>query len=335
MEAPDTTRRVARSRVCSNILGSLLLFCLTGLTLVGRAQSSVGKARNLFESRQYGEAKQLLKAINDGPDYAEAQYYLGRISFQHRNHGEAADRFREAVDTNPKHADYHYWLGAAYGLQAQDANPIRQGFLAPKIKSEFEAALRLDPKHQGAAWGLVQFYVRAPGFLGGSKEKARQMANRLRTLNPAEGHLAMAFIHTQDKKMDLAEKEYLALTQAAPDSVRYVHALGNFYQNTQQYEKAFETYENFLKKAPSPNPSVLFQIGKTSALSGKQLERGESCLLSYLKHQPKGNEPSLAGANFRLGMIYEKQNKKGEAKKHYETALRLDPNLKPVKLMDN
>ncbi|MBC7922400.1 MAG: tetratricopeptide repeat protein, partial [Ferruginibacter sp.] len=322
---PETAQRVARSSRPGNTLGSLLtLLCLTGFALVGQAQNPVGKARSLFESRQYGEAGQLLKAIDDNsPDYAEAQYYLGRIAVQHRQHEEAADRFREAVDANPKNADYHYWLGAAYGLCARDANPIRQGFLANKIKSEFEQTLRLDPNHQSATWGLVQFYVRAPGFMGGGKEKARQVANRLRTLNPAEGHLAMAFIHTQDKKMDLAEKEYLALTRAAPDSGRYVHALGNFYQNTQQYDKAFETFENFLKQTSLPNLPVVFQIGKTSALSGKRLERGESCLLSYLKHQPQGNEPSLAGANFRLGMIYEKQNRKAEARKHYEIALRL------------
>jgi hypothetical protein len=74
-----------------------------------------------------------------------------------------------------------------------------------------------------------------------------------------------------------------------------------------------------------------YQIGKTSALSGQRLERGEVCLKKYLTYQPQKNEPSHAGANMRLAQIMEKAGKKTEAKKLYEAALKGDATLKEAK----
>ena len=76
---------------------------------------------------------------------------------------------------------------------------------------------------------------------------------------------------------------------------------------------------------------AVYQIGKTSALSGLKLERGEECLKKYLTYKPKQNEPNHGGANMRLAQIKEKQGKKAEAKKLFELALQLDPALKEAK----
>jgi Flp pilus assembly protein TadD len=54
-------------------------------------------------------------------------------------------------------------------------------------------------------------------------------------------------------------------------------------------------------------------------------------LRKYLKYTPKPNEPSHGGANMRLGQILEKKGNKAEAKKLYETALKMDSNLKEAK----
>lgn len=76
--------------------------------------------------------------------------------------------------------------------------------------------------------------------------------------------------------------------------------------------------ENFLHQ---------YWYGKITALTGINMERGETFLLSYLKHTPTKEEPSHAGANMRLGQIKEKQGNKAEAKRYYEAALKLDSKL--------
>ncbi len=84
--------------------------------------------------------------------------------------------------------------------------------------------------------------------------------------------------------------------------------------------------EESLKNSPD-NYLHQYWYGKISALTRINLERGEELLLSYLKHTPAKDEPTLAGANMRLGQIKEKQGNKSVAKKYYETALKLDSKL--------
>lgn len=84
--------------------------------------------------------------------------------------------------------------------------------------------------------------------------------------------------------------------------------------------------EESIKKSPE-NLLHQYWYGKIAALTGINMKRGEELLLNYLKHTPTKDEPSHAGANMRLGQIKEKQGNKPEAKKYYETALKLDSKL--------
>lgn len=74
-----------------------------------------------------------------------------------------------------------------------------------------------------------------------------------------------------------------------------------------------------------------YWYGKVAALTGVNLEQGEVLLLSYLKYTPTQDEPSHAGAYMRLGQIKEKQGNRVEAKRHYESALKLDHKLEGAK----
>ena len=79
------------------------------------------------------------------------------------------------------------------------------------------------------------------------------------------------------------------------------------------------------------NPSeagALFQIGKTGAMSGQRLPRAAEALEAYLQTTPGKNDPSLAAAHWRLGMVHEKRQDRQRARAEYETAVRLDPTLK-------
>ena len=110
----------------------------------------------------------------------------------------------------------------------------------------------------------------------------------------------------------------------------FIGGLANFYVGQKQFDKAFSMFEEAVKKNPEDYVSI-YQIGKTSAVSGQKLDRGEECLKKYLNYSPKQNEPSHAGANMRLAQIKEKRGQKAAAKKLFEAALKLDGNLKEAK----
>ena len=153
------------------------------------AQSKVEQAHSLYEQRKYDQVKRLLLAIdNEEADFAAAQYYLGRVAFDEKKYDDASNYFEEAVEANNRVADYHNWLGNTYGTIAQEANVFKKGILAPKMKKAWENAIALDAKNLEARTSLIQYYLQAPGFMGGSIVKAKEVAHQIIKLKPAEGH---------------------------------------------------------------------------------------------------------------------------------------------------
>jgi len=302
------------------------LFWISGV--VAFAQPKIEQAKTLYEQGKLEQVKKLLSPVGEKEaDFAAAQYYLGRVAFDEKKYDDASDYFEEAVEANDKVADYHNWLGNTYGTIAQDANVFKQGMLAPKMKKAWENAIALDAKNLDARTSLIQYYLQAPGFMGGSVDKAKEVANQIIKIQPAEGHRQLGNVYMHEKKTAEAEKEFIEMAKADP---AYVSGLANFYTGQKQYDKAFTLFEEALKKNPDDYISI-YQIGKTSALSGQKLDRGEECLKKYLTYTPKQNEPSHAGANMRLAQIKEKKGSKAEAKKLFETALKMDNNLKEAK----
>jgi tetratricopeptide (TPR) repeat protein len=282
------------------------------LPLVATSQSSIEKVKALYESNKAAEAEKILTTISEkSNDYAAAQYYLGRIAFDKKEYDDASEYFEEAIETNDKIADYHNWLGNTYGTIAQNSNMIKKGMLAPKMKNAWENAIRLDSKNLDARSSLIQYYLQAPGFMGGSVEKAIEVANQIKKIKPAEGYRQMGNVYMHEKKTAEAEKEFIEMAKVDPN---YVGGLANFYVGQKQFDKAFSMFEDELKKNPEDYVAI-YQIGKTSAVSGQRLERGEECLKKYFSYSPKQNEPSHAGANMRLAQIKEKRGQKAEAKK--------------------
>jgi tetratricopeptide (TPR) repeat protein len=306
----------------------ILLIFLFSIPLLGVGQSTLEKGKNLLQNKKYQEAKKLLSSIDESEkDFATAQYYLGRSAFEQKEFDDAADYFESATEADKKNSEYFQWLGDTYGIIARDANVVRQGFLAPKMKSAWETAVALDPKNINARLSLIEYYMQAPSIMGGSPDKAKEVARQIIKLNPAQGYRAQGNIYMREKNLSAAEKSYLEMVKA---DEALIPALGNFYLTNNQYDKAFKLLEDAVKKNPSDMGSV-YQLGKTSALSGKQLERGEQCLRQYLDYQPKSNEPSHAGAQMRLAQILEKRGNKPEAKKLYEAALKKDNSLQEAK----
>lgn len=306
----------------------IITFLITGFSHLTFGQSTLEKAKKLYEERKPAEAQKLLTSIDDDQrEYAAAQYYLGRIAFDENQLEDASDYFEEAIEANEKVAEYHNWYGNALGRIAQDANVVRQGILAPKMKNAWEKAVQLNPQYIDPRQSLIQFYLQAPGFMGGSVEKAKAMANEIKKVRPAEGHRQLGNIYVKEKQLPEAEKEFIAMAKADP---LLTSGLATFYVNQKQFDKAFALFEEALKKNPE-DMLAAYQLGRTSALSGQKLDRGEECLRKYLTYSPKPNEPSHAGAHMRLAQIFEKRGNKAEAKKLFETALKMDSSLKEAK----
>src|ERR1700716_2797141 len=90
-----------------------------------------------------------------------------------------------AVKLEPGNSSYHLWLGRVYGEKADRTSFFRRAGMAKKVRMEFERAVELSPASWEARTDLAEFYLEAPGVVGGGKDKARAQAQAPTSLNPA------------------------------------------------------------------------------------------------------------------------------------------------------
>ena len=296
-------------------------FALALIAVPIQAQS-VEQGVQLFNARKYLEARAAL--LPYGQRDANAAYYLGRTEMEINDADKAADWLEQAVKMNPKSGVYYLWLARAYGTQAQHASKFRLPFLAKKAKNAWEAALALDPENLDVRDDLIAYYTQAPGILGGSKEKAREMALEIRKRNSFRGSMAAANLCAAARDTTCVERELQGMMTTYPDSPTVHSSLAVFYTNQKQFDKAFTVLDQRLRSKPN-ELMTLYQVGRTAALSGQNLDRGEQALKTYLASPTPERGPAPAGVHYRLGMIYEKKGAKDLAREEYRATLQLNP----------
>ncbi|HYT31408.1 MAG TPA: tetratricopeptide repeat protein [Thermoanaerobaculia bacterium] len=252
----------------------------------------------------------------------------GRAAISRGDSDAAIDLLEKAVAQSPKSAEAHFYLSNAYGAKIQASGMFGAAKYASKIKEECEKAVALNPKYVEPRFGLVQFYAGAPGLMGGSYEKALEQAKEIKAIDPIFGHRAYAFVYSQQKKLDLAKKEYADAIREEPTSPKAHGYFGQYLANVEKdYTAASAEFETALKLDPHYMPAF-YHLGRTAAQATTNLARGEEALKQYVAYTPAETEPTLANAHYWLGAIYEKQGRKPEAKQSYQAALKLNPTLK-------
>lgn len=285
----------------------------------------------LFRAQRYPEARAALEAaLRQEPGDAAAAACLGRVFYEENELDRAATWLEKAVSLDPASATSQYWLGRAYGQQAIHASMLTRARLAGKIRRAFARAVELDPANLDARIGLLEFYLRAPGVMGGSLEKARSQAAGIRERDGLRGHRAWARIHEVEKHPDLAAEEYERAIREYPNRPEPYSWMEWDAIDAHNWPAALRAMNRLLAARPD-DAGPLFEIGKIAALSGADLDRGEASLRKYLGHEPKGNEPSTAMAHERLAQILERRGEKAPARDEYSAALRLDPSLREAR----
>lgn len=180
------------------------------------ASEAIAPGVQLFESRRLEEARKFFAPyVAKNPQDAEAAYYLGRTLFALGRFEPAAEQLERSAAIRPD-SDTLLWLGRSYGQFAMQASLFRQAGLARKCRAAWERAVALDPNNLNVREDLVQYYLRAPGFMGGSLEKAREQAAEIRKRDAVRGSLAAVTIHLYQKNNAAAEKEVAEAIRNVP-----------------------------------------------------------------------------------------------------------------------
>lgn len=255
--------------------------------------------------------------------YRQAQELMRREQF-----AAAVPLLEKCVAAEPRNSKFHQWLGRALGLQAAQKGIVSGAMSVSNIRVEFEKAIALDPSNLEARQDLAFMYKAVPVFLGGSNARAAEQIRFIRRHDPALAAQLDGDFLAADRKFDGAINAYNESARLNPRAMIHVR-VSLVHQHRKEWDKAFAALERALAMDAN-HPLALYQVGRSAALSGQQLERGENCLRAYVA-MPVREElenPSLAAAHFRLGNILEKKGNPSGAREEYETALRIDPKQK-------
>jgi tetratricopeptide (TPR) repeat protein len=258
------------------------------------------RARELYRCTEYRESLSILSPIVQKD--AAALGLIGQNYFMIGEYKKATEALEKAVDMEPNNAGFAHWLGRTYGRRAELGNPLTAPGYATRARQMFEKSVALDPANKGAAGDLLDFYLEAPGLLGGGIRKAEELAAHIARTDPAEGHYAQAQIEEKRKEYNSAEQHLRLAWQLAPSQVGRVMDLAMFLAKRGRFNESEALFDQAARMAPS-NAKILFERAETYIKERRNLDQAKQLLERYIRAQLTPDDPPRERAEALLKKI--------------------------------
>lgn len=289
---------------------------------------SAQSPQELLASGHVDQALQVLNRQVDTAPTGESYNLLCRAHFELGEWDAAISACERAVALAPNNGLYHLWLGRANGEKADRVSFITAIGLAKKVHAELERAVELDPSNWEARTDLAEFYLEAPGIVGGGKDKARAQAEKLAPLNLGYSHWVKARIAEKEKDDATAEREYRAAIDASQGGVRAWLNLAGFYKHLNQLD-AMDQALNTMESRPLDHPAALLDGASMLLRSGRNYPLAIRLVRRYLDSNAVEEEPAFK-AHVILGELLERQGDRAAAAEEYRAALALAHSYRPA-----
>ena len=263
-------------------------------------QSVTDKAHLYLKQNEINRAKNLLKdQVDKNKSDIIAIEMLGDIYSYEKEWDKAIESYKNLVENDPENASYNLKYGGALGMKALSVSRLQAVVYIPDIKKYLERAADLNKNQIESRRALVELYVKLPGFLGGSTDKAIKYSDELKKISSVNAYLAKGFIVKENEGKD--------------ESLAY-------------YKNAFKQYK-FNNNMASTN-SLNYELGKVAAELNLESEYGLKLLDAYIKEYNYKDIYSLEWVYLRKAQIMANLNKKSQALSYIQKALTLKGNFK-------
>jgi tetratricopeptide (TPR) repeat protein len=351
-------------------IGRIRGLLLVSVFFVAVASSAAGGGSTPEALMDAGHWKQVRaaaqKLAQEQPNSARSFYLMAQVKSAFADDAGALPLAQKAVALDGANSAYHLCLAEIYGDMAQHAGFFKQMGLARSFKTEADKAESLDPNNLDARFDLLQFYLDAPGVIGGGKDKAYAEATAIAQINAARGYSAQAQIAAHDKDTTKLLASWKASAQADPQRYETQIALANYY--TSDPQKNYDLAENYARAAIKIDPGRVgaytilaltyateqrwkeldamladakqndpddfgpfYQAGRVLLTQNQQLPQAEQYFRTYLSQEPEAGQPPIASAHWRLAGVLAKEGRKPDAIAELQVALKLQPNFPQAK----
>lgn len=254
----------------------------------GAPGQQLERARTYYLRTEYRAVLDLLLPLphKDGP----VCELIGKAYYLEGDYKKASEYFEKAVAADPGNSAYHHWLGRAYGRRAETSSFLTAPRYAGKARQQFETAIRLDPNNLEAVNDLFEYYLHAPGFLGGGLQKAAALVEQIGRLDPAERHYAEARLAEKRREFARAEQQLRQAIEAAPRQLGRLIDLAKFLAKQQRFEESEAVFQQAERIAPG-SPRLKFERAATYIRAGRNLEAARRLLVEYLNSPLTPEDP--------------------------------------------
>ena len=280
-------------------------------------------AHALLNSGRVTDAIDLLRQVTQTSNNdAEAWHLLCRAYLSLEKWNDAVKSCEKAVAADPNNSEYHLWLGRAYGEKAEHSIFWVAWGLGKRVRIEFQKAVALNAENIDARSDLAEFYVEAPGILGGGTDKARDEADQIARYDAAGALWVKGRVAEKEGNNAEAEKQYLEAVNVSHNQPGALLDLASFYRRTDQLDK-MEATINRAVSSERKKSNVLYDAAMLLYRTGRNFPGAANMLRKYLDSDNKTDEAPAFQAHYLLGQILEKQGDKQGAATEYEAALSL------------
>lgn len=274
-----------------SLKGFAILLTLTTALLAGTPEFD--RARSLYDRTEFEQSLKILQAL---PNKDAAVFALiGRNYYMQGEFKKATDALEKAVAADPGNADSYLWLARSFGRRAETSNLFTAPGQASKARQYFEKSVQLNPGNLEAVNDLFEYYLEAPGFLGGGLDKAQRAAEQIARINPSEGHWALAKIAERRKEFSAAEQQLRRAVELAPHQVGRLIDLARFLMKQGRIQEADQSLARADQIAPN-SPKLMFAKADLYIKSGRNLDLARDLLQRYMALNLTPEDPPRSDA---------------------------------------
>ena len=267
--------------------------------------------------------------IHQDQGNAQAHNVACRLYFQIENWDEAIRTCEKAAALAPQNSEFHEWLGRSYGLKAENVGALRAFTLVRKVKAECERAVSLGKDNVMAHADLAEFYIEAPGFMGGDKAKARKLAETVSNRDAAEAHYMLARLEEKLGDRNKAEAEFKSAIETSGNLAHYWVDLAGFYRRAGRLND-MEATINKAREARLADGIARFDGATVLLQAGRNFPAAVEMFRQYLSSEKFAEDGPAFLAHYHLGTLFEKQGKAQDAAREYRAALALASKYRPA-----
>ena len=251
------------------------------------------RANKLYNITEFQQSLEVLRAV---PNKDAAVYELmGRNYYGQGDFRRATEALEQAAILAPGNSGVYLWLGRAYGRRAETSSIITAPGLANKARQFFEKAAQLNPANLEAQSDLFEYYLEAPGILGGGFDKAAATAAQIARISPSEGYWAQARLAEKHKEFGSAEAQLRRALEIAPQQVGRLIDLARLLTRRGRYQEADQSLAKAEQIAPN-SARLMYAKADLYIKSKRNLDIARELLKRYLNSTLTPEDPPKADA---------------------------------------